>query len=283
MGEFFKSTRFKILLGVLIMLFAFMLRAAWTDGLTPFLSQVVGFIVTPIQQVSSQISGTVSGYFQRYARADEISDENERLRAEVNELREQMIDYAQYKQENETLREFLDLKGANPDFVLESAAVVARDQNDRFGSFTIDRGLIHGVSLRDTVISSDGLVGVVSQVGSNFAKVNTILDVQVKVGAYDVRTRDIGIVTGDIALSQDGRCKMNYLSKESRAASGDLVVTSGGGLFPKGLIIGKIAKISDSPDGLSLYAEIEMAADVRAVTDVMVIKSFDGQEESAGE
>ena len=281
MGDFFRSTRFKILLGILIMLLAFTLRAAWTGGLSPMIAQAAGLIVTPLQRVAAEISSTASGYFQRYVRADEIAAENEQLRAEVNELRAQMVDYAQYKQENDTLREFLDIKGENPDFDLEPASVVARDPGDRFGSFTIDRGILHGVAVRDTVISADGLVGVVSEVGGNYAKVHTVLDVRVSVGAYDVRTRDIGIVTGDITLAGEQKCRMNYLLKESRVSSGDLVVTNGGGLFPKGLIIGKIARVGD--DGGSPYAEIELAANVRGVTDVMVIKSFEGQEEVAVE
>lgn len=281
MGDFLKSTRFKILLGILVVLLAFMLRAAWTGGLSPMLAQAAGLIVTPIQQVASEISGTVRGYFERYVRADEISAENERLRAEVNELRAQMVDYAQYKQENDTLREFLDIKGDNPDFELEPAAVVARDPGSRSGSFTIDRGSIHGVAVRDPVISADGLIGVVSEVGANYAKINTILDARVSVGAYVVRTRDIGVVTGDITLAQENRCRMNYLPKESRVAGGDLVVTNGGGLFPKGLMVGKIARVGD--EGGSPYAEIELAADIYNVRDVMVIKSFEGQEEITGE
>lgn len=279
LGDFLRSGRFKILLFVLILLLFFMLRAAWTGGLSPMIAQATGIWVTPLQKASSSISNTVSGYFQRYTRADEIARENEELREQINELRAQMVDYEQYKQENESLKKFLDIKELNPDFELEPAAVVARDPNDRFYSFTIDKGSMHGVSLRDPVICADGLVGVVKEVGANYSKVLTILDVAVDVGAYDVRTRDIGIVTGAVDLAGEGSCKLTYLPRESSATIGDLVVTTGGGIFPKGLVIGTISQVKTEAGGISLYAVVRTTADIRSLTDVMVIKDFSGQED----
>lgn len=105
MGDFFKSKRFKILLVVLVLLLAFMLQAAWTGGFSPAISQAAGVVVTPLQKLSSSISGAVSGYFRRYVRADEIAAENEALRAEIDELRRQAVNYEEYKHENEELRQ----------------------------------------------------------------------------------------------------------------------------------------------------------------------------------
>ncbi len=279
MGDFFKSTRFKILLGVLILLLFFMLRAAYTGGLSPLISQALGLIVTPLQRTSSAIADSVGGFFQRYTYVDQIAKQNDQLQEEVNQLRAQLVELEQFRQENASLREFLDIKQKNPDFALEPAAIVARDPNDRFYSITVDKGTLDGVSLRDPVISPEGLVGVVNEVGLNWAKVLTILDVGVNAGAYDVRTRDIGIVTGDIHLAAEGMCKLSYLPRESGASVGDLVVTTGGGLFPKDLVIGKISDVAFDKGEVSLYAQITPTADIRGLTDVMIIKSFNGQEE----
>ena len=134
MGDFFKSKRFKILLVVLVLLLAFMLQAAWTGGFSPAISQAAGVVVTPLQKLSSSISGAVSGYFRRYVRADEIAAENEALRAEIDELRRQAVNYEEYKHENEELRKYLDVefREEHPDFEVELASVVARDPDDRF-------------------------------------------------------------------------------------------------------------------------------------------------------
>lgn len=278
MGDFFKSTRFKILLAILIVLVAFMLRAAWNGGLSPVLEQAVGMVAVPFQKSASAITDFVSGYVQRYVRADEVAVENEELRAQVNELRSQLVEYETFRQENETLKQFLGIKEKNPDFQLEPAAVVSRDQNSRFYSFTIDKGYLSGISVLNPVVSPDGLVGRVSEVGANYSKVITILDVSSDVGAYDVRTRDIGTVTGDVELAAGGACKLSYLPRESGAAVGDLVVTTGGSLFPKDLTIGEITRVSAEAGGISLYAVVKPAADIANLTDVMVIKSFEGQE-----
>ena len=283
MGDFFKSRKFKVLIALFIMLIALMLRASWTGGLSPAIEQVAGAVVAPFQKLSSTISDGVSGFFRRYARADEVAQENEALRSEINELRAQLVNYEEYKHENEELRKYLDIeyKEEHPDFEMTPAAVVARDPDSRFYSFTIDKGSLDGVAPYDPVVCADGLVGRVKEVGLTYSKVITILDVEIDVGAYDARTRDIGIVNGSVALAADGRCIMNYLPRDSGAAQGDLVVTSGGNLYPKGLVIGKIAKLDNAPGNISLYAEIEPTADIRNLTDVMVITSFNGQKGGA--
>ena len=283
MGDFFKSRKFKVLIALFIMLIALMLRASWPGGLSPAIEQVAGAVVAPFQKLSSTISDGVSGFFRRYARADEVAQENEALRSEINELRAQLVNYEEYKHENEELRKYLDIeyKEEHPDFEMTPAAVVARDPDSRFYSFTIDKGSLDGVAPYDPVVCADGLVGRVKEVGLTYSKVITILDVEIDVGAYDARTRDIGIVNGSVALAADGRCIMNYLPRESGAAQGDLVVTSGGNLYPKGLVIGKIARLDNAPGNISLYAEIEPTADIRNLTDVMVITSFNGQKGGA--
>ena len=262
MGDFFKSRKFKVLIALFIMLIALMLRASWTGGLSPAIEQVAGAVVAPFQKLSSTISDGVSGFFRRYA---------------------QLVNYEEYKHENEELRKYLDIeyKEEHPDFEMTPAAVVARDPDSRFYSFTIDKGSLDGVAPYDPVVCADGLVGRVKEVGLTYSKVITILDVEIDVGAYDARTRDIGIVNGSVALAADGRCIMNYLPRESGAAQGDLVVTSGGNLYPKGLVIGKIARLDNAPGNISLYAEIEPTADIRNLTDVMVITSFNGQKGGA--
>ena len=283
MGDLFKSSKFKVLIALFIMLIALMLRASWTGGLSPAIEQVAGAVVVPFQKLSATISDGVSGFFRRYARADEVAQENEALRSEINELRAQLVNYEEYKHENEELRKYLDIeyKEEHPDFEMTPAAVVARDPDSRFYSFTIDKGSLDGVAPYDPVVCADGLVGRVKEVGLTYSKVITILDVEIEVGAYDARTRDIGIVNGSVALAADGRCIMNYLPRESGAAQGDLVVTSGGNLYPKGLVIGKIARLDNAPGNISLYAEIEPTADIRNLTDVMVITSFNGQKGGA--
>lgn len=278
MGDFFKSIRFKILVAVLAFLMAFMLRAAYTGGLAPMTSQILGILTNPLQKASATVSASFSGFFDRMFRSGEILEENERLKEENRRLTQRQLEFDKYKLENEQLKEYLDIKEKNPDFDFETAFVIGRDPNDRFYAFTIDKGSLDGISLHDPVITEDGLVGMVVEVGATYAKVATILDVMLEISSYDSRTKDIGITTGRIDLAEEGLCQLTLLQRESGASAGDIVITSNvGGLYPKDLVVGTIREVRTESHGLSLYAVIEPAVDVRTVKDVLVITSFMGQ------
>lgn len=285
MQKFLKSWSFKILCGLLIFCLALMIRAAASGSTDVFFSQALTLISQPFLKAGSAVSNTVSGFLDRFVRSEEIYLENEELKQQLREANEKLVGYENAKRENEQFREFLQLKENNPDYDFETAAVIGRDATSRFLSFTIDKGSVDGIEKSDPVITSDGLVGIVWEVGLTYSHVRTILDISVEVGAYSITTRDSGIVGGDIALASDGLCKMTYIPKNSGISAGDIVVTSGiGGVFPKDLVVGTISAIEIDSGGLSLNATIKPSADISNVTDVLVIKYFNGQSgtESAG-
>ncbi len=284
MKEFFSSRKFKVLLGVASMLLGFMVYTGVRSGGVDLITGTLGAIVAPFQRLSSSITRSATEFFERILKADDISKENSELREDIRRLREQMVDFETYKAENEQYRQFLELKKDNPDFVFEAAMVIGRDPTDFFYSFTIDKGTIDGIKLLDPVITPDGLVGRVSEVSYTDSKVITILNPGIDVGAFDGRTRDTGIITGDLTLARDNMCKMTYLSRDSSASAGDLISTSGiGGVFPKGLIIGTIADVKAEENGISLYAEIVPTTNIPQIRDVFVITSFRGQTPVEGE
>ncbi|WP_195283286.1 rod shape-determining protein MreC [Harryflintia acetispora] len=278
MGDFFRSVKFKILVAILCVLVVLMFVGAYLGGRASPTSQFLGLITTPIQKLSSTISGAATGFFEKYVDAQSLYEENQQLKEEIRRLREQVVDIERYKQENDHYKQYLDLKEQNPTLTFEPAEVIGRDPNERFYAFSIDKGSLDGVSPNDPVITPDGLVGRVSEVGLSYAKVTTILDVANDIGATDSRTRDIGVVSGDVALSAEGLCKMSYLERESAAAPGDLVLTSGlGGVYPKGLVIGTMKEVRTEAAGMTLYAVITPAAQVQNIKDVFIITSFSGQ------
>ncbi len=284
MNEFFKSWRFKVLLGIVIVLFAFMLRAAASGGADTILSQAVGVITSPFMKLSASVSESVENFMERFVMTEKVYMENEKLKEQLRDANEKLVDYETIKRENEQFREFLELKEKNPDYDFETAMVIGRDSGSRSGSFTIDKGSLAGIEVADPVITADGLVGIVWEVGLTYSQVRTILDTSLEVGVYDIRTRDSGIVTGDIALADDGLCRMSYIARESGASAGDLIVTSGiGGVFPKDLVVGTLLTVKPESSGISLYASVSPAADISGVTDVLVIKYFEGQGASVTE
>lgn len=278
MKEFFHSWVFKVLLALCIVMFAFLLRATMTMGASTVVEQIVGTITAPVQSLTSGLSGSITGFLDRFLRASEISQENEQLREENRKLIEQMVDYENYKHENESLKEQLGIQEENPQWETMIASVIGRDPSDQFYSFTIDKGTLDGVSYQDPVITADGLVGIVSEVGPVFAKVTTILDVRLNVACQDVRTQDVATISGDIEMAQQGRCKMSLIPRESGIAKGDIVQTAGtSGLYPQGIVVGRVSDVGFEPQGTMMYAVVEPANDIKSIKDVVIITSFKGQ------
>lgn len=278
MKEFFHSWVFKVLLTLCIVMFAFLLRATMTMGASTVVEQIVGTITAPVQSLTSGLSGSITGFLDQFLRASEISQENEQLREENRKLIEQMVDYENYKHENESLKEQLGIQEENPQWETMTASVIGRDPSDQFYSFTIDKGTLDGVSYQDPVITADGLVGIVSEVGPVFAKVTTILDVRLNVACQDVRTQDVATISGDIEMAQQGKCKMSLIPRESGIAKGDIVQTAGtSGLYPQGIVVGRVSDVGFEPQGTMMYAVVEPANDIKSIKDVVIITSFKGQ------
>lgn len=278
MKEFFHSWVFKVLLALCIVMFAFLLRATMTMGASTVVEQIVGTITAPVQSLTSGLSGSITGFLDQFLRASEISQENEQLREENRKLIDQMVDYENYKHENESLKEQLGIQEENPQWETMTASVIGRDPSDQFYSFTIDKGTLDGVSYQDPVITADGLVGIVSEVGPVFAKVTTILDVRLNVACQDVRTQDVATISGDIEMAQQGKCKMSLIPRESGIAKGDIVQTAGtSGLYPQGIVVGRVSDVGFEPQGTMMYAVVEPANDIKSIKDVVIITSFKGQ------
>ena len=277
MKDFLSSVRFKILAALLIVLLGFIIASVYSGGAAPLLARLLGMVTTPLQQASAEISGSVGGFFEKYLKAGEVFEENLRLQEEINQLRGRLVDYERAMHENGQLREILGVMENRQDLKIETASVIGRDPADRFYSFSIDKGSVDGIKYLDPVVTADGLVGYVTEVGMTHAKVATILDVAVDVGAYDSATRDIGIVNGTVDLAMEGLCQMLYLPRESAIVPGDIILTSGGSLYPRDILVGTVRSVGPNSHGTSLVAVVEPFADIRNVKNVFVVTWFEGQ------
>lgn len=278
MRDIFQSRSFKILIVVVVLLIAIMLYSATTGGEQNAFSSIFSFITTPVQKLSAVLSGSADEVAGNFDNPAELKKENKALKERVRELTSSLIDYDQYKLENELYRDLLSIKEENPDFEYVPASVISRDSNDAFRSFTIDKGKASGVQLYDPIITTDGVVGYVSEIGTVSSKVTTILDSSINVGAFDRRTRDGGVIIGDANLAKGGQTKLKYLKRDCDVTAGDIIVTSGlGGIFPDNLVIGEVIDVKPEAQDISLYAVIKPAADILECLDVIVLVSFDGQ------
>ncbi len=277
MRFFFRSPRFKAMMAAIAIILVVTIGARLIGGWIAPQASIAGAIAAPFQKLFGAISNQIEDITTAFTEGQQLMEENAALEEEVRRLTSQVIDYQKTKEENAFYKDFLELKEQNPDFQFEPAMLISRDTEDPFGGFTIDKGSLSGVAVNDPVITADGLVGYVSEVAPSYSKVTTVLDQKMRAGAYDRRTRDAGIASGTIELAENGQCRLYNLPRSSGVNIGDYVVTSGGGLFPDGLLIGTVADVRQEEQDISVYAVIDPATDIAGLRDVMVLTYFSGQ------
>lgn len=279
MKEFFHSIRFRILLCIAALLLGLMTCVAVSAGKQSGPEQIIGTITYPFVSAANAISDGVAGLIDKFVNADKYKSENEQLSAELAEMYKNTMDYENLLQENERLREMLELRQKNEDFRFsEPCDVIARNANDIYGGFTVSKGKNSGISLGDPIVTSVGLIGRVTSIADNYAKVTTILSPRVNVGVYTTRAKATGVLENNLEYAQKGQVLMSSILKEADIREGDVIFTSGkSGLFPDDLYVGKVLEVYDDPNGFSKHAVIELAQDVRGVTSVFVITDFDGK------
>lgn len=276
MRDFFHTVKFKVLMALVVVLAGVMTYAAANGRLTAAPQELLGAIAVPFQKMATAITNKSEAFVNKYISIDKVMDENEALKKEISEMRAKMTDYDKMKAENEQLRKAWGILEENPSYEVVNANVIGRDPLEKYYSFTIDKGTRHGIKVKDCVIGSNGIVGRVIEVGPNYAKVSTILDPSVSIGAIVSRTRDNGLIGGDAELALDKKCTMTLLARDTLAAPGDRITTTGlGGVFPKNLIVGTVEEILPETSGTSMYAVIEPIEDVESIKMVMVITDFD--------
>ena len=285
MREFFKSLRFKIILAVVAVILGGMLYAASTGGLATIPEQLLSYVVYPIQRAAASVSDGISEFLSVFLDARANYEENIALKEQIAEYRKMLVDYEDTKTENERLKEITGLKELNEDFEFQPAGVIARDPDDRFGSFTIDIGTLHGISVRDPVVTGAGLIGYVSKVGPTYAQVTTILSPDCNVGAMEIRTKDTGNITGTVEYAAERLTTYELLPMETEVQEGDIVVTAGtSGLFPQNLVVGTVEEVALEQSGITRYAVIRPVTEISEVKNVFVLTDFLGkanlQEES---
>ncbi len=246
-------------------------------GIANPLSNLVGIVTTPVQGAATAFTRWVEGVYDYSFRHDALEDENARLKKRVAELEEQARQGAADSRENERLHILLELREKRRDFVFEAAAVVSHSSTNWASTLTIGKGSAHGVAAGNCVIDETGtLVGIVSEVGLNWATLITVVDAELEMGGLVERTESAGILEGDFALMTEGLLKLTYLPQNTELLAGDPVVTSGrGGVYPSGLRVGVIRSIHSDPSGMSRYAVITPWAGLEELVQVFVIKEFD--------
>lgn len=280
MRDFFRSVKFKILVCIFALLFGFMVYAAVAGGAATIPEKLLNTVTQPFVQASTAVSDWVVNTLDALMNAQKYRDENELLKQQLTDLYSQIIDKEQVDIENGQLREMLKIAEENKDYEwLSPCSVTARNSNDIFGGFTINKGLNDGVALYDPVFTSTGLVGMVSEISDSYSRVTTIRSTDLQIGVMTASEHVVGIIENDVSKSVEGYCVMSYIAKGSNIKAGDVVITSGSTVFPADMIVGVVDEVYDDANELSVHALIKPAEELDRITSVFVITDFEGQAE----
>ena len=275
MKEFLSKRWLVILLVAVLLCLIMAIMAALSGGRVSQVSNFVNILTTPIQNAATSVGNAVrSGYDHLFA-FDQLKAENEQLKSELADTQQKLRDAEKAEKENVQLRAALNMKERSRDLVFESAEIIARSNENWATSFTIDKGTLAGIALDNCVITDEGMVGFVSEVGTTWAVITAVTDTSMEASAIVSRTREVASAEGDFELMKEGYLKLSYLERDTQVIKGDTVEISGlGGLFPKGIVLGTVEEVRTESHGISKYALIRPAVDLAKVNHVLVIKSF---------
>lgn len=231
----------------------------------------------PFQSGVGELTDEVTDFFTRVFFPSQVQAENERLKKTVAAYERRLILYEAMEQENARLTELLDYTSANDRFYFLAAPVTAKNLNPYVDTLTIGVGSRNGVKEQMAVVNGQGIVGRVIEVGATYSKVRTMQNEDMRISVMVERTRDEGML-GGLVLSGDTvvGLKLYYLPKDADIQVGDTIVTSGlGGIFPKGLYVGKVFELAAEDNGV-YDACVKSEVDFDHLEEVLVILESEG-------
>lgn len=266
-----KVRRLRVIV-ILIMVVAIAGSIHFTSRSRPQLTtaeQAIRDLMSPLQTLFMRISQTVHAFLNSLGQIGSLQQENARLKAEVLELERQLYEMAEYKRENEWLREALEFK-KQESYQMLVCEVIGRSPTNLFNTITINRGSNNGVTQGMAVMSGNGVVGTVQSVTATTATVILATDARSAIGGMVQHSGDLVLVEGDPEYS--GMLLAKPLSKDVQLQVGDVMVTSGlSQYFPKGLPIGKVVEIVPSRYHLSFTAYIQPFVDFSRLEYVFIL------------
>lgn len=254
---------------VLLMVVTFMTN--FTGG---FLNNIGGYLFKPFQEGISEVGSFLTQKSDELKEMRVLMQENERLREENAALIAENIHLQQYKNELKELQELLELDAAYEDYETTAARIIAKDTGNWYSSFLVNKGTDDGIEVDMNVIADGGLVGRVSRVGANWARVTAIIDDASNVSSMVLSTYDNLIVSGGTELMFDNKLAFSQLlDREDLVMVGDKIVTSNiSEKYLPGILIGHICQINMDANNLSKSGYITPVVDFEHLSEVLIIR-----------
>lgn len=250
-----------------------MLFTFGTDVFNRPLNTAVGYVIVPFQQGIARLGGWLSNRSEELVRIRSLLEENTRLKEEIAALTEENVLLQQDKYELNSLRQLIDLDEQYGQYEKVGARIIGRDSGNWYSAFLIDKGSDDGLAIDMNVIADGGLVGRITSVGPNWARVTSIISDNSNVSGMTLTTEDNLIVSGDLQLMADNCIRFSQLvDSKNLVVEGDKVVTSNiSDKFLPNILIGYISSIEKDANNLTKSGLITPAVDFEHLGEILVI------------
>jgi rod shape-determining protein MreC len=245
-----------------------------------FVERAASDIMGPLQDLASRLFGPLTSATRDLVNLRSIRQENELLKEKLGSMPLLEAELKEARMENERLREMLKFAASVPSAYVP-AVVIARNSDNWLSTFVINKGSSSGIQRDDPVVTSAGLVGRVIKVSARTSTVMLVVDPDSGAGGLVQRSRDSGVVVGQVGMGQ--MLKMKFFSRDSDVQVGDVILTSGlGSLFPKGLPMGTVISVGRGDYGLVKTADVVPFVNFDRVEEVLVLKGYQPVVEEGG-
>lgn len=240
------------------------------------MNNLISMVVNPMKNGVTILVDKAEALYDYLFTYERLKAENDQLREELANMNQDIRESQTYKEENERLRSLVDFQAKHTDYDMEIANVVSWNTGGYGSTMTISKGTSAGLEAGMCAITESGqVVGLISETGTNWATVATILDTTSEIGAYVFGSGYTCIAQGDFELQHQGTLRASYLSSSANVRNNDQVLTSGDGdIYPPGLTIGSVINVGNDDTNVAKYAILQPTVEIDQLSQVFVIKSY---------
>ena len=268
------STRVKIILVVAALLTAGLaILSGITNTTVPDL--IVQGALAPFKAAGTALTSAAEKYYSYMFRYEALAAENEVLEARIAEMEDVARQADAVARENERLRQLTGLQATHEDYKMVDAYIIGWSSTDWENTYTINRGTAAGIQENMCAVTANGeVVGLVTEVGLNYAVVTTVLDSTLEISGTIATSGYNGMVSGGYVVGNETLLKMSYLPSSAIIRNHDQVVTSGSTVYPRGLIMGYVVDAGFEETGVAKFAYLDPAADINSLEQVFIITQY---------
>lgn len=260
-----------LIAAIIVCLSLILISFRFGEQLAPVKS-AVGSVFTPMQRGINIVGSFISDKMDSFKSMNELLEENDRLKEQVNLLSYENKLLLQDKYELDGLRELYKLDQKYLDYPKVAARVISKDSNNWYNVFTIDKGSKDGMKKDMNVLAGNGLAGIITEVHYNYSKVRSIIDDNSNVWGMFLKTSDTCVIKGDLQLIEEGKIKVELISKDAQISDGYEVVTSHvSPNFWQGILIGYVSDIKLDSSNMTQAGYLTPVVDFDNLEEVLVI------------